>query len=239
MARTELPNDPQWLKNAFRDLGVSEIAGKVANDRILEMFAKAGHPEITSDEVAWCAAAEGTWMEEANIKGTQSLAARSYLRFGKALDIDKKIPRGAVLIFKRGNSSWQGHVCNLLEDGGKTLTVIGGNQSNRVSVATYARAALIGARWPDTPSNSATLKNAAVVTASTAGGIGLGIAEVAQHADSAGDLVSNLSGFRIGQFILAAIALCCIGYIGYRFVWRHLRPAKQESYIEPAQGVAS
>jgi hypothetical protein len=85
------------------------------------MYARAGHPEIKSDEIAWCSAALNTWMLESNIRGTGSLAARSWLTFGRAVDIRKVIPRGAVLIFRRGNSSWQGHVCLCLEDRDGTL----------------------------------------------------------------------------------------------------------------------
>jgi hypothetical protein len=97
-----------WLKRAFADLGLQEFPGAAARPRIVEMYAKAGHPEIKSDEVAWCSAAVNAWMVESNVRGTASLAARSWLAWGRAIDIRKTIPRGAVLIFRRGNSSWQG-----------------------------------------------------------------------------------------------------------------------------------
>jgi hypothetical protein len=42
------------------------------------MYAKAGHPEITSDEVAWRSAAVNAWMKS-NTRGTGSLVARSWL----------------------------------------------------------------------------------------------------------------------------------------------------------------
>jgi hypothetical protein len=52
-----LSNDPPWLKRAFADLGLQELPGAAAKPRIVEMYRKSGHPEIKSDEVAWCSAA--------------------------------------------------------------------------------------------------------------------------------------------------------------------------------------
>jgi hypothetical protein len=68
-----------------------------------------------------------------------SLAARSWLAWGRAVDLRKTIPRGAVLIFRRGRSSWQGHVCLCLEDRDGTVTVIGGNQSDAVTIVRYRK----------------------------------------------------------------------------------------------------
>jgi hypothetical protein len=72
-----LSNDPPWLKRAFADLGLHELPGAAAKPRIVEMYRKAGHPEIKSDEIARCSAAVNTWMVESNHRGTGSLAARS------------------------------------------------------------------------------------------------------------------------------------------------------------------
>jgi uncharacterized protein (TIGR02594 family) len=159
MTTHALANDPPWLKRAFADLGIQELPGAAARPRIVEMYAKAGHPEIKSDEVAWCSAAVNAWMMESNIRGTGSLVARSWLSWGRAVDSRKIIPRGAVLIFRRGKSSWQGHVCLCLNDRDGTLTVIGGNQKDGVTIDRYRKAALIGARWPDTVGNSRTIQS--------------------------------------------------------------------------------
>jgi uncharacterized protein (TIGR02594 family) len=139
--------DPEWIRRAYNDIGLTEVAGPRAATRVLEMFRLSGHAQIQDDETAWCSAAANCWMIEAGIPGTGSLAARSWLNWGRPLDHTASLPRGAVLIFRRG-SGWQGHVCFLLADYGDRLRVIGGNQSNAVTVATYSRDGLIGARWP-------------------------------------------------------------------------------------------
>lgn len=143
-------SDPDWLKRAYRDLGLKETPGAPSTKRILEMYRLAGHPYVKDDGVAWCSAAANAWMAEAGHKGTGSLAARSWLKWGKKLDHDKPLPRGAVVIFTRGNSTWQGHVAFVVEDKGERLIkVLGGNQSDAVTEAMYRRGALLGARWPN------------------------------------------------------------------------------------------
>jgi uncharacterized protein (TIGR02594 family) len=150
-----LKTDPPWLRRAFADLGLKEVPGKGSNPRIVEMYALAKNSGVKEDSVPWCSAAVNAWMAESGIEGTRSLLARSWLAWGTKPAL-KPLPRGAVLIFKRGNSSWQGHVCLLLEDNGSVLTVIGGNQSDAVTIARYRRTSLIGARWPVTPIKPAT-----------------------------------------------------------------------------------
>jgi uncharacterized protein (TIGR02594 family) len=228
-----LSNDPPWLNRAFADLGLHELPGAAARPRIVEMYAKAGHPEITSDEIAWCSAALNTWMVESNNRGTGSLAARSWLSWGRAVDLRKTIPRGAVLIFRR-SSSWQGHVCLCLEDRDGMLTVIGGNQSDGVTIARYRKAALIGARWPDTVGNSRTIQSLIGSGLAETGDRGAG--QAAEYVEQNGDQIADAIGtaqqhvtefasyLRIAQYLLIALAVVGFLYAIYRFVWRHLKP---------------
>lgn len=80
---TKQTSDPQWLQNAFDDLGLKELPGKKHNARVVEMFHTAGYPSINDDETAWCAAAMNTWLIEADYKGSGSLMARSFSKYGK------------------------------------------------------------------------------------------------------------------------------------------------------------
>lgn len=145
-----LKSDPPWLKAAFKDIGLREIAGAKHNLRVVEMFRKAGHPSVSNDETAWCAAAMGCWLVEGESKGSGSLMARSYLKYGRALDTSKKLPRGAIAVWPRGEPP-SGHVNIVIGDDGTTLTCIGGNQSpapGTVSISKEKKSRLLGARWP-------------------------------------------------------------------------------------------
>lgn len=55
---------------------------------------------------------------------------------------------GAVLVFERGPSS--GHVGFAVGQDASTFFVLGGNQSDSVTVARIAKTRLLGARWPST-----------------------------------------------------------------------------------------
>ena len=49
---------PRWLEIAWEQegAGVAEIGGPAANKSIVAYFHDIGRPDVTSDEIAWCAA---------------------------------------------------------------------------------------------------------------------------------------------------------------------------------------
>ena len=137
--------DPPWLVAAGKDLGLKEIVGSRHEPRIVEFFAEAGHPYVKDDETAWCAAFANAKLVEVGIKGTGRLNARSFLDWGQPL---VKPARGAILVFKRGSSSWEGHVTFYVGETEASYRGRGGNQSNAVTEALYAKSSLLGIRWP-------------------------------------------------------------------------------------------
>lgn len=139
-------DDVRWLDQAWREFGEAERAGSSENPRIVAMFRDAGHPSVTRDEVAWCAAFCGACLERSGIKSTRSLMARSYLDWGVALSTPRM---GAVAVFSRGSDPAQGHVGFWLGESGDAVVLLGGNQGNAVSVARYPKSRLLAVRWPE------------------------------------------------------------------------------------------
>ena len=134
-------DEPPWLTLARAELGVREVPGSGNNPRVVDYFADAAHPEIKRDSVYWCAAFVGAMLKRAGIEPSGSLMARSYLNWG----IELKEPRvGCIVVFKRGAPP-SGHVAFYL---GGSIKVLGGNQSDAVTIATYRRSSLLGFRWP-------------------------------------------------------------------------------------------
>jgi uncharacterized protein (TIGR02594 family) len=75
--------------------------------------------------------------------GTNPYWARNWLLFGQ----ETKPVTGAVLIFERCSG---GHVGFAVGQDDKHFCVLGGNQSDAVTIARIAKSRLLGARWPAT-----------------------------------------------------------------------------------------
>lgn len=133
----------QWMDRAWSHVGLRETAGKSATPEIVAMFAKAGHGEVVSDEVPWCAAFVGACLKDVGLSNTGSLMARSYATYGTRCDL--KV--GAIAVLKRGAPP-SGHVGFVTGWGDGTVRLLGGNQGNAVCEASFPLADLIDVRWP-------------------------------------------------------------------------------------------
>ena len=118
-------------------IGATEGPGPANNPVILEMYATVGHDWVEHDSVAWCAAFVGHCLEQAGIRSTRKLTARSYLDWGVPVDIADAQP-GDIGVIPRGSSSWQGHVFFVDRIEGGWVWGLGGNQSDAVNVRRYA-----------------------------------------------------------------------------------------------------
>lgn len=140
-----LPTDPPWLKHAIGELGVLEAPGKANNQRVLDYYREAGHPEIGADSVAWCAAFMGAMLKRGGGKGTGSLMARSYLKFGKRCEPK----RGCIVVLERGRDQTYGHVGIFLRRVGGFIELLSGNASDMVCVKMFDVRSVLDYRWPD------------------------------------------------------------------------------------------
>lgn len=135
---------PYHVLIALKDYGVTEIAGDEHNDRILEYNRVAGF-SFVDDETAWCSIYLNYVAKMSGLPRSGSALARSWLNVG--MPVDNPL-LGDVVVFSRGNSSWQGHVglfINYSEDK-KYIYVLGGNQNNGVNIMAYRSDRLLGFR---------------------------------------------------------------------------------------------
>lgn len=156
-----------WLDLAIAELGTKEAPGAANNPIVLAYYRDAGHPDVQSDDVAWCAGFVGAMLARAGMPlppRDTSLLARSYLTYGIACE---PIP-GAIGIWPRG-AAWQGHVGIVVDIdlNGGTCRLIGGNQGDAVSVATYRLDTALAFRWP-VPATVAALRRAGSTEVRTA-----------------------------------------------------------------------
>lgn len=103
---------------------------------------------IDPREVPWCGAFVATSHRIADPKialPENPLGARNWLKFGSECDP----VFGATLVFWRGSRSGRkGHVGFYAGEDATHYHVLGGNQSNAVTITRIAQNRLLGARWP-------------------------------------------------------------------------------------------
>lgn len=138
-------DQPAWLAAAWAEFGVREIAGAKSEPRIRDYFAEAGHANITDDATPWCAAFLGAMLKRTGLSGTGSLLARSYLDWGAPIESGKT---GAIIVLTRGSDPGAGHVGFFLGAARDRVFILGGNQSDGVTVEAFDASRVLGYRWP-------------------------------------------------------------------------------------------
>jgi uncharacterized protein (TIGR02594 family) len=144
-------DDAPWMAIARGEVGQKEIKGAEDNPRIREYHA-ATTMGAKADEVAWCSSFVNWCLTQAEIRGTRSAAAASWVDWG--VDTDPR--RGAIVVIhnpaaKNSALSRSGnHVGFLVEDLGWGWKLLGGNQSDMVKESCFAKKkwTLKAVKWP-------------------------------------------------------------------------------------------
>jgi len=133
------PLKPTWMSIAEGEIGTREHPGAANNIRVMEYHSATSGGE-KPDSVPWCASFVCWCFEKAGMRHTRSKSARSYLTWGIPLD---KPQMGCVVVLKRGTPP-SGHVGFWAGP----ERILGGNQSNAVSVKDYDESDVLSYRWP-------------------------------------------------------------------------------------------
>lgn len=100
----------------------------------------------------WCAAFVNSVLE---VNGKPNLhtigykyplTARGFLQWGEPVDFHDEIQIGDIVVFPRGDVSWQGHVGFFVGKVGEDWIILGGNQDNKVGYNLYKPYNAIGVR---------------------------------------------------------------------------------------------
>lgn len=133
-----------WYREAELMLGIHESTD---TSRLKAWFDRSV-AWINPKEIPWCGAFVATclrkWQPGIAIPDNP-LGARQWGAFGEACTPQQ----GAVLTFWRGSKSgWQGHAGFYAGEDPTAFHVLGGNQSNAVTITRIARDRLLQSRWP-------------------------------------------------------------------------------------------
>jgi uncharacterized protein (TIGR02594 family) len=124
----ELKEAP-WAKIARAEIGTREIRGSKHNPRIVE-YIKTFDYLPQNDEVAWCACFVNWCLIQAGKKAGPNALAASWLGYGKKLEEPKF---GCIVVVYHapieGVTATGNHVAFWTEGDGRSITLLGGNQT--------------------------------------------------------------------------------------------------------------
>lgn len=137
---------------AQRFVGVKEVPGSASNPQVLA-FLRLDNAFPAGDDVPWCSAFVNYIAWLLRLPRSKSLAARSWLQVGVPIT-PAQAKLGDVVILKRGDGvqpgpeviNANGHVGFFAGYDGVNIHVLGGNQGDSVSVATFAASRILGIR---------------------------------------------------------------------------------------------
>jgi uncharacterized protein (TIGR02594 family) len=202
-----------WMTVARKEIGQREKKGRGINSRIKHYYEKAGHPYVKDDDVPWCSAFANFVMESSGIRGTHSLAARSWLTWGRK--VDPQI--GAIVVLKRGTEAWQGHVGFITAVTPTHVKVLGGNQGDMVCEKLFPKAAILGCRMPPSMGASRTVSAQGVTLAG--GGMGMAMETANSFLPLAQEASMYINSAMYIAFGLSMIAAVCTIY----FRWQDMK----------------
>ncbi len=136
---------PRLLIAGLATYGVKEWPGAANNPTILSWAHETGLSGVyRHDATAWC----GLWMAVVCVRASwepvaNPLWARNWTRWQRPAD---RPSLGDVLVFERGEG---GHVGIYVGEDRTAFHVLGGNQSDAVTITRIARPRLLAARRPD------------------------------------------------------------------------------------------
>lgn len=127
---------------------IAEVTGDRNNPRIVLYHGTTSDGQA-SDEVAWCSSFVNFCVEQVGLRGTESKWAMSWHSSGWGTDVTNSPQEGDIAVFRRRQGSPSGtqlggHVGFWLRASGDRITLLGGNQGNRVSITECPTMGLLG-----------------------------------------------------------------------------------------------
>jgi uncharacterized protein (TIGR02594 family) len=137
------PGMTPWLEVAHREIGQREMPGQDNNSRVMEYISAVRSTHgLQDDDVDWASPFVEWTLNQTNIRGPKTMRPRDWLNWGRIVDPPQ---RGCIIVLDLGRIS---HVGFYLEDLGASHKVLGGNQSDVVSISLYHRDSFLGCRMP-------------------------------------------------------------------------------------------
>ncbi len=141
--------EPAWLKAARAKLGTRELPGAANSPTIMGWAKRLGAKVLgivyAADSVPWCGLFVAACMDEAGLPSAPiAVRASAWATYGARLRFERLAP-GAILVFQRPGG---GHVGFYVGEDATAFHVLGGNQTNAVTITRIAKDRCVASRWP-------------------------------------------------------------------------------------------
>lgn len=145
---------PKTILEGLKELGTVETAGAGNTPKIMKWAAEVGlSSTYSADSIPWCGLFAAVVVKRAGKQVVGSpLWAKSWANFGVAV---AKPGLGDILVFSRKGG---GHVGFYVAEDATAYHVLGGNQSDSVSITRIAKNRLFAARRPNYTNKPASVK---------------------------------------------------------------------------------
>lgn len=138
---------PAWLTWARAEVGTAEIVGPKHEQRVLEYWDIGKVPlDVNDDETPWCAAFACAAIEAAGYRSPRTARARGFEPGPHTKVCDNVV--GAVVVLSSDRGAASGHVGFLESVSKDRVLLLGGNQGNRVCVASFPLERVVAVVWP-------------------------------------------------------------------------------------------
>lgn len=133
----------KWLEVARADIGLRELPGAPTAPKISGWLRTLG-AWWTDDATPWCGTACAAWMRAAGLPIPDAwFRAKAWATWGQPL---RYPAQGCIVVFERTGGGHVGLVTG--EERSGRLLVLGGNQGDAVSIASFGRDRVLAYRWP-------------------------------------------------------------------------------------------
>lgn len=131
-------------------VGIKELNGDANNPLIVAMI-QTCQPDASNDEIPWCSAFINFISKMLKLPRSHSLAAKSNLAIGTVINLDEATADADIVILNRTENPALGHVGFFAgkengSDGFQYIYILGGNQSNSVSIQRFRADKVAGVR---------------------------------------------------------------------------------------------
>lgn len=132
------------LLELLRHYGMQEVAGPKSNPDILAMAEELGIPMDDDSLTSWCSISLCYFAKKLGYEQPNSAAARSWLTM--PIKVMKPALGDVVVLWRESPASWKGHVALFVNWDNNFVYLLGGNQSDSISIAKFPKDRIIGVR---------------------------------------------------------------------------------------------